>query len=244
MFISECSFKLPVLTHINIDAYACCSLYMCKNDINAPVIMNLFDARTRELLSAPEPTETLDILARTQALILYQIMRLFDGDIRSHATADALFTTLESSVLTLMAIVPTPKPYDPTELLPLSMEDAATFWEGWVLQESARRTVLFTYYFIQIFKVLQGRVPVSCDGKLGLEHSWYLSGDLWNASSAFDFAVAWTEKQHHIVYNLDFEPVLQNAQPGEVDLFGRMLLVTALGIDKAKAWFHIRGAIL
>lgn len=206
--------------------------------------MNLFDARIRELLSAPEPTEALDILARTQALILYQIMRLFDGDIRSHATADALFTTLESSVLTLMAIVPTPKPSDPTELLPLSMEDAATFWEGWVLQESARRTVLFTYYFIQIFKVIQGRVPVSCDGKLGLEHSWYLSGDLWNASNAFDFAVAWTEKQHHIVYNLDFEPVLQNAQPGEVDLFGRMLLVTALGIDKANAWFHIRGAIL
>jgi hypothetical protein len=217
---------------------------MCKNDINAPVIMNLFDARTRELLSAPEPTSALDILARTQALILYQIMRLFDGDIRSHATADALFTTLESSVLALMAIVPTPKPSDPTELLPLSIEDAATFWEEWVLQESARRTVLFTYYFVQIYKVLQGKVPVSCDGTLGLEHSWYLSGELWNASNAFDFAVAWTEKQHHIVYNLDFGLVLQNALPSEVDLFGRMLLVTILGIDKAKAWFHIRGAIL
>lgn len=206
--------------------------------------MNLFDARTKELVSSPEPTEPLEILARTQALILYQTMRLFDGDIRSHATADALFATLESSVITLMVSIPMPNPSDPMELLPVSIEGTETFWKAWVLQESARRTVLFTFYFIQIYKLLQGSVPVYCDGKLGLEHSWYLSGHLWNAPSAFDFAVAWTEQQHHIVHNLDFEPILRDAQPNEVDLFGRMLLVTILGIDKAKAWFHIRGAIL
>lgn len=217
---------------------------MCKNDINAPVIMNLFETRTRELVSSPVPTEPLDILARTHALILYQIMRLFDGDIRSHATADAIFATLESSVFSLMTMIPIPSPSSPTEILPLSVEATTDFWEEWVFQESARRTVLLAYYFIQIYKVLQGKVPVQCDGRLGLEHSWYLSGDLWSAISAFDFAVAWSEKQHHIVYNLDFEPILQNAQPNEVDLFGRMLLVTILGIDKAKAWFHIRGAIL
>ncbi|KAJ5090265.1 hypothetical protein N7532_008949 [Penicillium argentinense] len=226
------------------DAYACCSLYMSKNDINAPVIMSLFDARTRELLSMSEPTEPIEILARVHALILYQIMRLFDGDIRSHATADALFATLELSVLTLMSIIPVPNPSGPTELLPPSVEGTAIFWQIWVLQESARRTILLTFYFIQIYKVLQGKVPVTCDGKLGLEHSWYLSGHLWNSQSAFDFAVAWTEQQHHIVYNLNFEPVLQSAHPDEVDLFGRMLLVTVLGIDKAKAWFYTRGAIL
>lgn len=206
--------------------------------------MNLFEARTSEIVSSPNPLKPLDMLARTHALLLYQIMRLFDGDIRSHAKSNSLFATLESSVLLLMANIPTPSPSDPTELIPLPMDGTTELWEGWVLHESARRTVLFTYYFIQIYRVLQEDVLVSCDGKLGLEHSWYLSGDLWKAENAFDFAVAWSEKHHHIVCNLDFGPILQTAQPNEIDLFGRMLLVTVLGIEKAKSWFHMRGGIL
>lgn len=217
---------------------------MSKNAVNAPVIMALFDERTRDLLSYPEPTTLPELLARTHALILYQIMRLFDGDIRSQATAEALFTTLESSVLALLRGLHLPDPSEPTDLLPLSMDPITDFWESWVLQESARRTVLLTFYFIQIYKLLQGQAPVQCDGKLGLEHAWYMSAHLWNAQSAFDFAVAWAEKPHFIVYNLDFSSLLQNAQPDDIDTFGRMLLVTLIGIDEARAWFHIRGAIL
>jgi hypothetical protein len=187
------------------------------------------------------------MLARTHALILYQIMRLFDSDIRSQATAEALFTTLEASVLNLMRTTYVPDPKEPTDLLPLSMDPIIEFWESWVLQESARRTVLLTYYFMQINKFfLQGKVPVQCDGKLGIygDHAWYLSAHLWNAQSAFDFAVAWAEREHFIVYNLDFSSALVNAQPGDLDMFGRMLLVTILGIDEATAWFYVRGAIL
>jgi hypothetical protein len=186
------------------------------------------------------------MLARTHALILYQIMRLFDSDIRSQATAEALFTTLEASVLNLMRTIYVPDPKEPTDLIPLSMDPIIEFWESWVLQESARRTVLLTSYFMQIYKLLQGKVPAQCDGKLGIygDHAWYLSAHLWNAQSAFDFAVAWAEREHFIVYNLDFSSALVNAQPVDVDMFGRMLLVTILGIDEATAWFYVRGAIL
>lgn len=208
--------------------------------------MSLFDDRTRDLLSSSEPTTTREILARTHALILYQIMRLFDSDIRSQATAEALFKTLEASVLTLMRNIYVPGSTGSADLLPLSMDPIIEFWESWVLQESARRTVLLTYYFIQIYKLLQGKVPVQCDGKLGIyeDHAWYVSAHLWNAPSAFDFAVAWAERDHLIVHNLDFSSVLPNAQPDDLDIFGRMFLVTILGIDEARAWFHVRGAIL
>lgn len=219
---------------------------MSKTEINAPVIMSLFDDRTRDLLSSTEPTTTREILARTHALILYQIMRLFDSDIRSQATAEALFKTLEASVLALMRNIYVPGLTGPTDLLPLSMDPIIEFWEWWVLQESARRTVLLTYYFIQIYKLLQGKVPVQCDGKLGIyeDHAWYLSAHLWNAQSAFDFAVAWAEREHFVVHNLDLSSVLLNAQPDDLDMFGRMFLVTILGLDEARAWFHVRGAIL
>ncbi|KAJ5302853.1 hypothetical protein N7476_009652 [Penicillium atrosanguineum] len=228
------------------DAYACCSLYMSKTEINAPVIMSLFDNRTRELVESPEPTDTREILARTHALILYQIMRLFDSDIGAQATTEALFTTLEASVLTLLRTIYIPDPKQSTELLPFFMNPTIEFWESWVLQESARRTVLLTYYFMQIYKLLHGMTPVQCDGKLGIfgDHAWYLSAHLWNAQSAFDFAIAWAEREHFIVYNLDFTLALMNAQPSDLDLFGKMLLVTVLGLDNARAWFHVRGAIL
>ena len=137
-----------------------------------------------------------------------------------------------------------PTPCDSIAPLPISIDSMIQFWDSWVEQESARRTVLLAIYFMQIYKLLQGNVPVHCDGKMGLEHSWYLSAHLWNAQSAFDFAVAWAEKPHFVIDNLDFSWVLTSAQPIDVDLFGRMLLVTTLGIDATKTWFHARGAIL
>lgn len=217
---------------------------MSKNAINAPIMIALFNERVKELLSSPEPSTLPELLARTHALILYQIMHLFDGDLRSQATAESLLTTLESSVLTLLKCIHIPSSSEPTDLLSLSMDSIITFWESWVLQESARRTVLLTFYFIQVYKLLQGRTPAPCDGKLGLEHAWYMSAHLWNAQSAFDFAVAWAERPHFVVYNLDFSSVFLNARPDDIDLFGRMLLVTLVGIDEARAWFHVRGAIL
>ncbi|KAJ5710423.1 hypothetical protein N7488_004579 [Penicillium malachiteum] len=225
------------------DAFACCSLYLSKNEVNAPVIMSLFDERIREIIATPEPDAILDKLARVHALILYQIMRLFDGDIRSHATADALFASLNSSVLSLLQHLHLPLPSDTLESMPISIDSVGTFWESWVIQESARRTVLLAFYFMQIYKILQGNVPTYCDGKLGLQHSWYLSAHLWNAQSAFDFAVAWAEKPHFVVDNLDFSWALTTAQPEDLDSFGKMLLVTIMGIDSTRAWFHGRGSI-
>lgn len=206
--------------------------------------MALFNERTQELLSSPEPPTLPELLARTHALILYQIMHLFDGDIRSQTTAEALMNTLESSVLTLLRCIHTPSSSEPTDLLPLSMDSIITCWETWVLQESARRTVLLTFYFIQIYKLLQGKTPAPCDGKLGLEHAWYMSAHLWSAQSAFDFAVAWAERPHFVVYNLDFSSVFLDARPDDIDLFGRMLFVTLIGIHEARSWFHVRGAVL
>jgi hypothetical protein len=216
---------------------------MSKNEANAAVIMALFDARIIDLISTPEPTTTIELLARVQALILYQVMRLFDGDIRSQATAGALFTSLESSVLTLLSHLNLPLPSDSIEPMPLFIDAVHGFWGSWVLQESARRTVLLAFFFMQIYKVLQGTPGLVCDGKLGIQHSWYLSSHLWSAQSAFDFAVAWAEKPHYVVGNLDFSWVLTSAQPEDLDIFGKMLLVTLLGIDTTKTWFYRRGAI-
>lgn len=226
------------------DAFACCSLYMARNEINSPVLMSIFDARINELIAAAPPTTPLELLARIHALILYLIMRLFDGGIQTQPSSESLLALLETSVLSLFDYIYIPDPSQPCDILPVSMEPVMSFWDSWVFQESARRTVMMVFYFVKIQHFLHGKPLSTCDGKLGLEHAWYQSAHLWNAQSAFDFAVAWTENQHFIVYNADFTGVLQNARPDDVDLFGKMLLVTKIGIDETKAWFYSRGGAL
>ncbi|KAJ5199267.1 hypothetical protein N7491_000176 [Penicillium cf. griseofulvum] len=226
------------------DAFTCCSLYMTKNEINAPVLMSIFDSRINDLLSSPPPTEPLQLLARIHALILHLIMRLFDGNIRSQPSSQCLFDVLETSVQSLLGYIYLPHPSETLELLPIAMDPVMNFWNTWIFQESARRTVMMVFYFVSIHNYLQGRPAPVCDGKLGLELAWYQSAHLWYAQSAFDFAVAWTENLHFIVYNADFSGLLQDAKPDDVDLFGRMLLVTKIGIDETKAWFYSRGGSL
>lgn len=219
-------------------------MYMARNDVNAPVILASFKTRIGDLISSDPPTTPLEVLAHTQALILYQIMRLFDGDVQARASAEPLISTLESSALSLLQYVHFPDPLESETTFPGSIEPAMEFWTSWVFQESARRTVLVTFYFTQIYRLLHDDPNMQCDGRLGLVHSWYFSADLWHAQSAFDFAVAWTENEHFVVYNANFSDVLQRARPTDVDLFGRMLLSAVLGIDEARAWFYSRGSIL
>lgn len=206
--------------------------------------MNLLDGKITDLLSTPQPTTLPDLLARVHALLLYQIMCLFDGDVRFRSTVDMLFLELETSVLSLLPFLHLPLPSDSIEPLPDSMESMSEFWKCWILEESTRRTIFTSFFFSRIYEALRETPNMTCDGKLGLDHSWYLSSYLWHAQNAFDFAVAWAERPHFVVENLDFSWALKIAQPADVDLFGKMLLVTLVGIDDAKAWFYSRGALL
>ncbi|RDH15941.1 hypothetical protein M747DRAFT_267180 [Aspergillus niger ATCC 13496] len=225
------------------DAVACCALYMARNEINAPVILSSFKTRIDDLLASPPPKTPLEALAHTQSLILYQIMRLFDGDIHARLSAEPLIPMLETSAFSLLNYVYFPAA-EPDTALTAPMDAVMQSWTEWVYQESARRTALFTFYLVQIYRLVTGENNLSCDGRLGLIHSWYLSAYLWSAQTAFDFAVAWNENQHFVVCNADFGHVLERARPSDVDVFGRMLLSTLLGIDQVKAWFYSRGAIL
>ncbi|KAL4923886.1 Zn(II)2Cys6 transcription factor domain-containing protein [Aspergillus undulatus] len=248
------------------DAYACCALYITKTPINAPVITSNIHSRLQELTLSPLPTSPLDLLAHTHALLLYTIMHLFDADLAAANTSSALDTlsmaALESAASLLFSSThfppadqsdsPSPSSSDSNPnpnsnlnpCLPTTLSGTMHFWPLWIHEESARRTILFTFYFLQIIRLFRGEENLKCDGKLGLLHSWYSSAYLWNASSAMDFAVAWSEREHFIVRNVNFQGVLERAKPEDVDVFGRMLLVTSQGVESVREWFWGRGSIL
>jgi hypothetical protein len=60
----------------------------------------------------------------------------------------------------------------------------------------------------------------------------------------FDFAHAWKEKRHFMVKNLDHKHLLEEGEAGDVDTFGRIVIVANLGIDDARGWCISRGGCL
>lgn len=232
------------VNRITSDAHSCCALYMAKTSLNAPVIFRSIESRVNDLLEAPTPLTPKESLAHTQSLILYQAIRLFDGDIRARASAERTIPALETSALCLLSHIQ----YDPelpgAELPLYPLASTKAFWNDWVFQESARRTFLLTFYFLQAYRILSGVRSLECDGKLGLVHSFTLSSHLWGARSPVEFAEAWRNRKRFIVTNAGFDQVLDEAQPEDVDIFGRMMLSSVIGFDEAEGWFAARGGVL
>ncbi|KAM5346785.1 hypothetical protein ACJ41O_009790 [Fusarium nematophilum] len=217
---------------------------MAKNRVNSPVIFRSIESRVNDLLSSPAPVTSLECLAHTQALILYQIIRLFDGDIGARASAERMIPAIESSA---MALFPHAQ-FDldgTSSTLPLfPIGPTKTFWMDWILQESLRRTLLFSFYFLQSYRILAGYRGLHCDGRLGLCHSWTLSAHLWHARTPLAFAEAWKNKKHFVVTNAVFAEVLQEAVADDVDPFGKIFISSLMGADEAEGWFASRGGKL
>lgn len=216
---------------------------MAKNRVNAPVIFHAIEVRVCDLLASPPPTTFVEILARTQALILYQTIRLFDGDIAARASAERSIPDLEASTMDLLSHVRFD--VDSSADLPLyPLAPTKAFWRDWIVHESARRTVLFSFFFLQSYRLLSGQRGLTCDGRLGLCHAWTLSAHLWCARSPVEFARAWRGEKHFVVTDAQFGPVLEEARAEDVDRFGRMWISCLLGVEEAEGWFASRGGSL
>ncbi|EXF85955.1 hypothetical protein CFIO01_06003 [Colletotrichum fioriniae PJ7] len=227
------------------DAQACCALYIAKNKINSSFVLRTIQARAHELLASPIPKNRLDILARLHAILLYQIIRLFDGDISMRASAQHTLSSLEHTILALLPFVK----WEPEQPATGPAQDYAgcptkDFWQEWIFQESARRTIFFTCFFLVAYSVLIGTLTNGCEERYVFCQSWTMSAHLWKAPTVVDFAVAWKEKQHLVITKQGFEEALRDAAADDIDAFGRILLVGALGIEDARLWFYNRGGSL
>ncbi|CAE7217014.1 hypothetical protein PTTW11_10901 [Pyrenophora teres f. teres] len=225
------------------DAYASCALYIAKNDTNAEFVARYITSRAEELVTATTlPISPIEILARTQALILYQTMLMFGGDIRFYAQAEALLPYLDDVGALLLPIAA--EEIDPVGKIPVYPGTVArSAWRSYIVRESARRTFLSTIHITIMCALLNGQLN-SCSHEAILNSRFTLSAHLWKAANAFDFAVAWNEKNHFMIKDLDFTEVLKHAQPDDLDVFGNMLLVGIRGMDDMRGWYHTRGGTL
>ncbi|TPX06804.1 uncharacterized protein E0L32_002300 [Thyridium curvatum] len=246
-----------------LDAVGCCALYMAKTEANAAVVFSAIDARVRDIAGEPEPAAPAEKLARAQALLLYYIIRAFDGDISARAAAERSRPALENATLSLLSYMTFDRPDGETScgggdggaggggalterrVLPLHpIGPTRDFWASWVLMESTRRTFLTTFITLQMYRLLAGDLPLDCDPNLYLCHSWTLSAHLWTAADAVDFAVAWRDRRHFVSTATNLARIITEAQPDDYDTFGKIVLTGSLGIEESKGLFASRGGVL
>ncbi|UPX14244.1 uncharacterized protein EKO05_0004733 [Ascochyta rabiei] len=221
------------------DAHASCALYNARNDINTDFVARHIMSRVDELIAVPLPTDATEILAQAHALMLYQIMLVFGGDVQHYSHAEVLVPLLEAvDNLLLHLSTQQTDPINELSLYPSAAMRAV--WKSFVFRETLRRTILSLFQFLALCRLLRGQFG-SCTNELSHGNKVTLSAHLWSATTAFDNAVAWNEKKHFLVHDLDFTDVLRDARPDDIDSFGRTMLVGLQGIDDFKGWFYTRG---
>ncbi|OJD33726.1 ras small monomeric [Diplodia corticola] len=134
-----------------LDAFTASSLYTNKNPANEAAVFKVLDANATSLIRQHRPAETRptrELLIMTQALLFYQIIRVFDGDIRQRGHAENAMPALKEMTMQLE------QHRDEYASISCAGPDPPR-WDSWLLDECTRRTVLMSYFFLSKYHLLK-----------------------------------------------------------------------------------------
>ncbi|KAF2192508.1 hypothetical protein K469DRAFT_731029 [Zopfia rhizophila CBS 207.26] len=199
------------------DSCSLSALYLMKTNQNAPVIIRSIDSKISSLMSSTNTWTLSEHLAAVQALIIYQIIRLFDSDLRLQSLADK-----QNSLLELWT----------ASLWKRSFNEPNCFnstHESWIFYESLRRTVLVSTFLCGAWGCVKNgglcevvpilaKLPMTRDMELWrLDSNEWVEKDVLEAKVPLitygDFALSWT-------------PGMATGQLGD---FEKLLLVACRG---------------
>jgi hypothetical protein len=234
---------------IVLDALSACNLYENKTIHNEDWVFLHIGNKVQALVSnsgqGGDWASPMDQLAALQVLILYQIIRLFDGNIRQRAEAEALENVLELWTEQLKSrISQSPPKQAPKEVLTLSTAAWNTCditpashlndWHSWNFQESVRRTILVSY-------VLRGTYTFI---KLGWDNmsapirncTFVAQASLWHATTEYQWQLARKELRSFECTVRHWDTEMKTVQPTDLDELGVTLFAFIKGMDDLRNW--------
>ncbi|KAF4471480.1 c6 zinc finger [Fusarium albosuccineum] len=210
-------------------AFSAASAYTARTQENKAWVYKLITDVAKDIHREGERASTpAEKLARVQALVILDSVRVFDGDVPLRAASEREMPQFLSWVEALHELrVELDKGETPAA--PVTKEQPPATWESWVLVESMRRTVLMSYSFIAICYILRSLEPPCQAMETPLEFT--ASRYLWDADSSVAFFRAWQTKPQYSVSNLDFKDVWLHARPEDIDGFTKLMLTAQMGTD-------------
>lgn len=230
MFIHRQTFQAlpsPVLQQ----AMSACALYSMKTPSTKPLVHQVIHQNVQHLLATTDLTSATnpELLAALQALLLYQLMRLFDGDIRlrAYAEADESTTILWASELRTRACA-----------LSMPLHPVSTFssdshvWQFWLFSESIRRTVVTTFLLQGVYNYLKtGTDRPTVVGVYFTVQEW-----LWSAQSEAGWTRAKTQRLELQVLVSEWDGVMALASPSDLEELGVLVMSMLWGLKATQNW--------
>ncbi|KAN0090010.1 hypothetical protein V8E51_018589 [Hyaloscypha variabilis] len=242
-------------------AYTTLASYIHRTPANTDIVLQIIEDRSNDLLQengavlnmvgpeewADRGEQDVDLfsqLARLHALMVYQIIGLFDGDIRSrhvaeghmaiqnswagklfHSAAKTLSNT-HAVATHLVGCLPRPSTYSQEQ------------WYLWILSESIRRSWLVAVSLSPVFSTLQQRWAVCPGSVMYTNHSC-----LWNAASATEWEKQCLGSNLAFLQRFECDRLLDDAEPADIDEFGMAMLDMTFSRESLEKWRDRSGGL-
>ncbi|KAH7389956.1 hypothetical protein BKA66DRAFT_440222 [Pyrenochaeta sp. MPI-SDFR-AT-0127] len=233
-------------------AYATLASYIHRTPANTDTVLHIVEERSNDLLrdygAVPDRAgaadwadargQDIDLftqLARLHALMVYQIIGLFDGDIRSRYVAQghmAVYDRWNGKLLHSAAKAFSNTQAIATQLvgcLPGPSTSLQQQWYLWILTESIRRTWVIAASISTVFTMMQQRWA-SCPGGIMYTNR---SG-LWNAASATEWEKHYMGRDVAFLHRFECVRLFDEAVPADVDEFGTAMLAMTFNQELLK----------
>lgn len=218
------------------NAYMSLAAYLHKTTSNAEIISRIIEDRATELVAnglildtAPNMRDDVLNLGRVQALLVYQCIGLYDGDIRLRKLAERHITVLEKWVNILMQhtsdMVSAATPAD-------NVPPGNSLWYSWIIAESVRRIWLVTAGIQGMYKYFSqpGPQPPCLGGTIFTSRNGF-----WEAPSAMAWEKQCSERFSGLVRLTETEKMLAMVPKEEINDFAKMVLECTYGSEWCEA---------
>ncbi|KAF1967928.1 hypothetical protein BU23DRAFT_481929 [Bimuria novae-zelandiae CBS 107.79] len=221
------------------EAFTLTTTYLNRSPANKTTVFRIIEERADELVQQHvmqiTDTTTLTLaehLARVQALLIFQIIRLFDGDIRMRARGEAHSPILASwNTLLWQAATTSLLLGDPSALVP-GLNLSVTPWKAWCFIESIRRTWLTTSILQSVYTTLRDSIS-PCPGGV----TCTFGNGLWEAGSEHEWERRVVQGESTLFMpSLSIANLLVEASVEDVDEFGHAIMLITHGAQRMDKW--------
>ncbi|KAH6719549.1 hypothetical protein BKA61DRAFT_630122 [Leptodontidium sp. MPI-SDFR-AT-0119] len=190
MFIHRIQFQQSCSPALQ-DAMSACALYCIKGVTNQALVFRNLEHKCQQLIASTNAllASKTDLLAVIQAPLLYQMMRLFDGDmrLRAHAGADEPIAILWASQLSALTYNTAHATTDTS----IVKQGCKSDWQSWLVDESTRRTIITTFMLKGVYSFLK----LGYDSPTDLRVCFTAQAALWDAQSSIGWCGAQEETE-------------------------------------------------
>ncbi|KAK0752886.1 hypothetical protein B0T18DRAFT_313897 [Schizothecium vesticola] len=226
------------------DALTTLIAYHAATPATKPTVLEILTDRAERLVAAAAvaviPLDVRGHLARTLALLVYQVVTLFDGDVRARSMAEERGDVLVAWAAEMLERVKGECAGEGGG----AGEDFVATWEGgdgeagwraWVVVESVRRLFLMGNYVQSVYTTVKSGWSV-CPGGLA-----FTAGEgLWEEMTGWRWRRR-VEELHRgkgvlLVRSMEAYRVMMERESGEVDEFTRAVLEIGYGLEAVERW--------